>query len=110
MAVLCTEAVRSFIGGSTVYAELLSFSVYCASDYFTRVLRDDLDRKLQAQHTAEILAGSTHPIVMLSYITNRHGSRDYMKITNDGNVKVHNTMKFPESSDHVSPMQNSAGY
>ena len=50
--------------------------------------RDDLDRKLQAQRTAEILANATNPIVMLSYITNRHGSRDYTTIVEKGNVKV----------------------
>jgi hypothetical protein len=47
-----------------------------------------LDRKLQAERTAELLAGSTHPVVMLSYITNPPGSRDYKKIVNGGNVKV----------------------
>ena len=52
---------------------------------------DDLDRKLQAQTTAEILANAAHPIVMLSYITNRHGSRDYNTIVNGGNVKVGQT-------------------
>ena len=50
--------------------------------------RDELDRKLQAERTAEILAGSAHPVVMLSYITNPPGSRDYWKIINGGNVKV----------------------
>lgn len=50
--------------------------------------RDDLDRKLQAKTTAEILANATNPIVMLSYITNRHGSRDYNTIVEKGNVKV----------------------
>lgn len=50
--------------------------------------RDDLDRKLQAERTAEILADSAHPVVMLSYITNPTGSRDYWKIINDGKVKV----------------------
>lgn len=48
---------------------------------------DELDRKLQAERTAEILAGSAHPVVMLSYITNPPGSRDYWKIINGGNVK-----------------------
>ena len=50
--------------------------------------RDDLDRQLQAQTTAEILANVTNPIVMLSYITNRHGSRDYKTIVEKGNMKV----------------------
>ena len=50
--------------------------------------RDDLDRKLQAQATAELLANATNPIVMLSYITDRHGSRDYKTIVEKGNVNV----------------------
>ena len=49
---------------------------------------DDLDRKLQAQATAEILSNSSHPVVMVSYITNKHGSRDYNTITSGGGVKV----------------------
>lgn len=52
------------------------------------VARDVLDRKLQAEHSAEILANSTYPVVMLSYITNPPGSRDYKTIVNRGNVKV----------------------
>ena len=52
------------------------------------VARDVLDRKLQAERSAEILANSTYPVVMLSYITNPPGSRDYKTIVNRGNVKV----------------------
>ena len=59
--------------------------------FFCVFSSDDLDRKLQAQTTAEILANATNPIVMLSYITNRHGSRDYRTIVDGGNVKVGQT-------------------
>lgn len=50
---------------------------------------DELDRKLQAEKSAEILANSTYPVIMLSYITNPPGSRDYKRIVNHGRVKVH---------------------
>ncbi|XP_064404769.1 PGAP2-interacting protein-like isoform X2 [Halichondria panicea] len=47
---------------------------------------DNLDRKLQAHAVAELLANATNPIVMLSYVTDRHGSRDYKTIVEKGNV------------------------
>ena len=47
-----------------------------------------LDRKLQAEKSAEILSNTTHPVVMVSYITNKPGSRDYKRITDYGRVKV----------------------
>ena len=62
-------------------------------------LSDELDRKLQAEMTAEILANSTNPIVMLSYITNPPGSRDYWKIVKDGQVKVN--MYFERMVGHA---------
>ena len=49
---------------------------------------DVLDRKLQAEKSAEILSTTPDPVVMLSYITNPPGSRDYLKIVNSGRVKV----------------------
>ena len=49
---------------------------------------DVLDRKLQAEKSAEILSTTPNPVVMLSYITNPPGSRDYLKIINSGRVKV----------------------
>lgn len=52
------------------------------------LFRDDLDRKLQAERTAEILGNSTLPVVMVSYITNPPGSRDYKRIIQHGKVKV----------------------
>lgn len=50
--------------------------------------RDVLDRKLQAEFTGNVLAGATHPIVMLSYITNKPHGRDYKRIVEYGKVKV----------------------
>ena len=47
-----------------------------------------MDRKLQAERTAEILGNSTLPVVMVSYITNPPGSRDYKRIIQHGKVKV----------------------
>lgn len=49
---------------------------------------DVLDRKLQAEKSSEILSSTPNPVIMLSYITNPPGSRDYVKITNSGRVKV----------------------
>ena len=49
---------------------------------------DVLDRKLQAEKSAEILSTTPDPVIMLSYITNPPGSRDYLKIVNSGKVKV----------------------
>jgi len=49
---------------------------------------DVLDRKLQAEKSSEILSSTPNPVIMLSYITNPPGSRDYLKITNSGRVKV----------------------
>jgi len=46
-----------------------------------------LDRKLQAEKSSEILSSTPNPVIMLSYITNPPGSRDYLKITNSGRVK-----------------------
>ena len=50
--------------------------------------RDALDRQLQAETSASILGNTTNPVVMLSYITNPPGSRDYRRIVEHGRVKV----------------------
>lgn len=47
-----------------------------------------MDRQLQAETTADILSNATNPVVMLSYITNPPGSRDYRRIVEQGRVKV----------------------
>ena len=52
------------------------------------VYRDVLDRKLQAEFTGEVLARAVHPIVMISYLTNKHHGRDYQRIVQSGKVKV----------------------
>ena len=56
--------------------------------YTTPCCSDVLDRKLQAEKSAEILSTTPDPVIMLSYITNPPGSRDYLKIVNSGKVKV----------------------
>ena len=58
---------------------------YCSTVWF---FRDVLDRQLQAEKSASILSNTTNPVVMLSYITNPPGSRDYRRIVDYGRVKV----------------------
>ena len=58
------------------------------------VFRDALDRQLQAEKTASILSNTTNPVVMLSYITNPPGSRDYRRIVDFGRVKVNIILVF----------------
>ena len=62
-------------------------SVYNLSFIFN-FFRDILDRQLQAETSASILSNTTNPVVMLSYITNPPGSRDYRRIVEHGRVKV----------------------
>ena len=50
--------------------------------------RDELDRKLQAEFTGDVLARAVNPIVMISYITNKPHGRDYKRIVEHGKVKV----------------------
>lgn len=56
--------------------------------YSLPIPRDVLDRKLQSERSAEILSNATHPLVMVSYITNKPGSPNYNTIVNQGRVKV----------------------
>ena len=49
---------------------------------------DILDRKLQAEFTGEVLARAVHPVVMLSYLTNKPHGANYQTIVTRGKVKV----------------------
>lgn len=59
------------------------FTVFppCFLLYLSFLDSDELDRRLQAQRSVQILANSTHPVVMLSYITTKPGTKDYNAIT-----------------------------
>ncbi len=61
---------------------------------FLHTNRDRLDRKLQAERTAEILANSTHPLVMLSYVTSKPYTPEYQRIVDHGNVQVLSQPQF----------------
>ena len=50
--------------------------------------RDELDRKLQANYTAEVLATARNPVVLISYLTNKPHGDGYKTITGRGMVKV----------------------
>ena len=50
--------------------------------------RDELDRKLQADYTAEVLATARNPVVLISYLTNKPHGDGYKTITGRGMVKV----------------------
>ena len=74
---LCSYFHSQFIGqGSKV--SCVSFEVLIKFLYL--VYRDVLDRKLQAEFTGEVLARAVHPIVMISYLTNKPHGRDYQRV------------------------------
>ncbi len=89
---MCIKAICSFMlcsfGISTEASAPAVLSLYHITYLVVILDRDNLDRKLQAHAVAELLANATNPIVMLSYVTDRHGSRDYKTIVEKGNVNV----------------------
>ena len=53
--------------------------------------RDELDRRLQAEYTGEVLGRAVHPVVLLSYLTHDPHGVGYQTITDRGRVKVQMT-------------------